>query len=78
MVEVPNKVRPPHHARAANTAAVVTLVLVVVPAVVEVDSACHHTALEPILLVEVWHFVAVDGGHCGCCALLRCVAMHCM
>ena len=70
MVKVLNKVRPPYHAPVANTAAVVALVLVVVPAVVEIDGAHHHTALQPWLLVKARHFVAVDDDGCGHCALL--------
>ena len=69
--EKPNKVRPPHHAPVANMVSVIMLVLVVVPAIVKVDSACHHTALQPWLLIKVRHFVAVDDDGCGHCALLH-------
>ena len=44
--EEPDEVRPLRHASAAHTAAVVALDLVVVPAVVEVDCARQHTALQ--------------------------------
>jgi hypothetical protein len=74
VVEVPNEVGPPHHAPVANTAAVVALVLVVVPAIVEVDGARRHAALQPWPLVKVRHFVAVDGDGRGHRALLRHVA----
>ena len=72
--EKPNEVGPPHHAPVANTASVIALVLVVVPAIVEVDGARRHAALQPWPLVKARHFVAVDDDGRGHRALLRHVA----